>query len=320
MNKKIQLAIPSHRTKKHISLTEYKKILKNGKKIDKSISKHLVSFYNSWLKGKINISKTEFKNLYNNGCSLDDIAKQYNVPREHITYLREFFGIKRKGATFQKRLKTETPLTKIAKNIIVGSLLGDGHITTGGYFSEKHSEKQMDYLQFKSDILKNIHSNQVMEYSEKIDDRSGKIIKTYALRTITHSFLIKMRKEWYQNTVKILPKNIQSIMNRQILAIWYMDDGSTDWCYRNGTKKYKNQKPSCKICSESFTLEENMQLIDVLKNKFNLNAKILNIGENKNRLYFSTIESEKLIKLISPFMVDSMKYKTNEEEYVRMRL
>ena len=43
-----------------------------------------------------------------------------------------------------------------------------------------------------------------------------------------------------------------------------MDDGCTDWGYRNGIKPNKGTKPQCKICSESFTLEENKKLSEIL--------------------------------------------------------
>ena len=53
----MQLAIPTHRKKKHITLEEYQDLLKQGKTvtdITKITSKHLVYFYNVLLRGKIN--------------------------------------------------------------------------------------------------------------------------------------------------------------------------------------------------------------------------------------------------------------------------
>ena len=90
-----QLAIPSHRKKNHISLDEYRQLLKQGKTVPEIIqttSKHLVYFYNVMLKGEINLPREEFEDMYNKGMSLDEISKIKNIPREHMTFLREFYG------------------------------------------------------------------------------------------------------------------------------------------------------------------------------------------------------------------------------------
>ena len=103
-----QFTIPSHRKKNHISLEEYKSLLKQGKTaldIIQTTSKHLIYFYNVLLKGEINLTKEEFMAMYDKGMSLDEIAIEKNIPRDHMTFLREFYGIKRKGATYIKRLQ-----------------------------------------------------------------------------------------------------------------------------------------------------------------------------------------------------------------------
>jgi hypothetical protein len=106
----ILFAIPTHRKTNHISFEEYKKLIEQGKtvlEITQKAAKHLVYFYNAMLKGKINLSKEEFISLYEQGKSLNEISDLKNIPRDHMTFLREFYGIKRKGATFQKRLANE---------------------------------------------------------------------------------------------------------------------------------------------------------------------------------------------------------------------
>src|ERR1035437_2706200 len=125
----VKLAIPTHRFYKHISLDEYKALLASGKtvlQICETTSKHLVYFYNALLDGRIKLVKDEFVKLYDSGMSLNEIADQNKIPRGHMMFLREFYGIKRKGATFQRRLVEEKPLSDEAKSMLVGSVLGDG--------------------------------------------------------------------------------------------------------------------------------------------------------------------------------------------------
>lgn len=318
-----QLAIPTHRKKRHMPFEEYQLLLKQGKSIPEIIqltSKHLIAFYNALLKGRINISKEEFEEMYNKGMSLDKIAKSKGIPREHMTFLREFYGIKRKGAKFLKRINNEQPLSQEAKDIIIGSLLGDGHITKWGYFSEKHSPAQLKYLKWKASFFKSITTDKSWEYYESIDNRSGSLIQTHNFRTTTHNFLYKMRNKFYKETNgkwnKVIPDDIDSLINERILAIWYMDDGSTDWPYRKGVKNYPNSLPTCQICSESFSLEENEKLAKVILSKFDIKPGIKYHSATQPRLWFSTVESTKLMAIIKPYMHEELLYKIDERKYI----
>ena len=321
---KHNLKIANHRQYKYITLEQYTNLIKQGKttlEICQTTSKHLVYFYNALLKGKINLSKKEFEENYNNGLSLDEISKKFNIPREYITQLRDFYGIKRKGATFQKRIKNEKPLSKEAKDIIIGSLLGDGHITKWGYFSEKHSPNQLEYLKWKSSFFPNITNEKSWSYYESIDKRSGSLIKSHSFRTTTHSCLQKMGELWYKTIngkrTKVVPQNIIQWMNEQILAIWFMDDGSTDWQYRKNKKISCGSKPSCKLCTDSFSIQENKILINsLLKLKLKPYIRYKNKDINRPNLYFSTIESSKLIKIVRKFIKEELLYKVDENSYL----
>jgi len=322
---KNNLKVASHRKSNHITLDEFKQLVKEGKSLNDIClitSKHLAYFYSVLLKGKINLSKEEFEKQYIGGMSLEDIAKANNIPREHITYLRDFYGIKRKGAKYLKRINNEQPLSQEAKDIIIGSLLGDGHITKGGYFSEKHSCAQLGYLQWKASFLTQITTDKSWGYYERIDKRSGTLIKSHQFRTTAHNFLYEMRNLFYKEIngqwIKIVPSNIEELMNEKVLAIGFMDDGSTDWRYRKGVKQSIGSNAASKISSEGFSLEDNLILQKMLLNKFNINSYIKNKdGDlNKPQLIFSTIETQKLIEITGPFATTDLLYKFNEENYV----
>jgi len=317
-----QLAIPTHRKKKHITIDEYKDMLKKGmslNEINKITSKHLTCFYNAMLKGKIKLSKEKFVEMYDQGISLDDIAKSEGIGRTHISQLREFYGIKRKGATYQKRIANEKPLSQEAKDVIIGSMLGDGHITKWGYFSEKHSPKQLEYLKWKAEFFPHITTDTSWSYYEGIDKRSGNLIKSHNFRTTTHSWLQEMEKLWYKTIdgkrTKIVPLEIIEWINPLILAVWFMDDGNTDWKYRNGVKEWENANPRCKICTDSFSGIDMQKLQLVLKMKFNLNTAI----NGRSRLIFDTVNSVKFLNTIKPFVHKNILYKADEEVYISER-
>lgn len=325
----IRFAIPSHRTKKWVTFEEFKNLILQGKGLNKLCeiySKHLISFYSYLSQGKVLLTKEQFVEEYEKGASLEEIGRKYNIPREHITYLREFYGIKRKGSKYQKRLAKEIPLSQEAKDIIIGSLLGDGHICHGGYFSEKHSEKQIKYLEWKGNILKSIIAPKGYNFYYCIDKRSNNQLYSFSIRTIAHSFLYEMRNKFYiqENGIwrKIIPDNIEEMLNERVLAVWFMDDGHTSWGYRNGIKKYMRSRPYCKISTQSFSKSDVEKIQIILKNKWQLDSHITMIKPEINEqpvLKFNCDSAGKLINMLKPFATLDLMYKFDEENYTKTR-
>lgn len=331
---KITLKIPTHRTKQWLSFDEFKILISEGKslkELNKTYSKHLMAFYSYLSQGKITLTKEKFEECYLAGVSLNEISETNNVPREYITYLREYYGIKRKGANYQKRLKNEKlikPLTQEAIDVIIGSMLGDGYLTRGGEYREKHSEKQVEYLEWKSTFFKDIiKQNSFYGYSS-IDKRSGRTIYTFGFRTKIHSQIIALEELFYKyidnKRTKVLPENISDMINEKVLMIWFLDDGHTDWNRRVKNKHPNwNNKHQCKISSESFTLEENKVLQKILKEKFGLNANITfkKRGNIRPYLRLTMNSSIKLLKIIDPIVpTNDMKYKTDEKAFLSRKL
>ena len=58
---------------------------------------------------------------------------------------------------------------------------------------------------------------------------------------------------------KFIPLNLEENITSRSLAYWAMDDG-----YKSANGFY--------FCTESYTLEDNFKLCQILKNKFNLAA------------------------------------------------
>ena len=326
---KHRLKIPSHRKHKFISFEDYKEKILNGrfaKEIKKDTSKHLISFYNYFLKNQSTIlTKEAFELEYNKTLNgLDDISKKYNIPREHITYLRDFYGIKRKGATFVRRVTNEQPLSEEAKEIIIGSMLGDGHIGNWCYFSEKHSEKQIQYLEWKASFLTPVLNKNSFRCNKEVDKRSKTEVYSFSIRTIVHDFLIEIHKKFYKKNelgkwIKIVPDDIENILTERVLAVWFMDDGSTSWPFRNGIRVSPNASFQCKISSESFTYKENMLLQKVLLNKFGLIANIRQRGTNHSKSYlrFDCPSSRKMVEMLKKYTTPDLLYKFNENAYLK---
>jgi hypothetical protein len=62
------------------------------------------------------------------------------------------------------------------------------------------------------------------------------------------------------------------------------------------------------FCTESYTLEDNYKLSEILKNKFNLECGI-HKHTNGHRLYVFSSSKERLLELIKPYFINHFYYK-----------
>jgi hypothetical protein len=85
-------------------------------------------------------------------------------------------------------------------------------------------------------------------------------------------------------------------MNRLVLAVWIMDDGSLN-------------KNKIDISTYSFTKKEINLLLYALNKKFGLYANYYRDRDKGYRIYFRVKETKNLIKIIKPYIINSMRYK-----------
>jgi hypothetical protein len=70
-----------------------------------------------------------------------------------------------------------------------------------------------------------------------------------------------------------------------------------------------------RLNTQSFTKIENLLLIQILKNKFDLDCSLHSTGNNQQRIYIKTISMLKFKDLVSPYFHESMLYKISEIKY-----
>lgn len=178
-------------------------------------------------------------------------------------------------------------LTKDQKEIIVGSLLGDGYLvrTTCGFaFRANHSFKQKAYVDWKYKKLKNLTNSKPCIYKA-----------SYYFRTVSHFWFKNIQKMFYVKNHKILPDIISQWMTPLTLSVWIMDDGS-----RDGRQLRFN--------TQSFSKQENKKLIDILEAKLGITAT-LNRDKNLFRLCVSADSMPRVRHMTAPFIISSMRYK-----------
>ena len=194
--------------------------------------------------------------------------------------------------------------------VIIGSLLGDGHLEKrskgiGSRLIIEQTNQNVEYLMWlykffyvqgycsslKPKIFKRIKKNNTLYYGVKFN--------TFTFSSFNWIYDLFYRPTLEKN-IKILPISfLCENLSPLALAIWFMDDGSK---LGSGFKIATN-------CFELFELEELCKLLFI---KYDLHC---NIHSNKVKgnltwtIYINKRSARSFANIIEPFMLNSMKYK-----------
>lgn len=196
--------------------------------------------------------------------------------------------------------KKTLTLSELQKEVIVGLLLGDGHIelSPNGQSARLkigQSARSSEYVAF----LHNIFSNVVrMQPHTRTVKGFGKNFDRIEFTTLSMPDFKYFRDLFYKDRKRVVPDSISELLTAKGLAIWFMDDGS-----------YKSKQCKGKIlCTHNFNIEEIDILCKVLKDKFCLDA-IPRYQIDGTEIYIKASSFNKLKELILPFLVPSFYYK-----------
>ncbi len=213
------------------------------------------------------------------------------IPREarRITYSTNIRNLK-------KRLK----LSNFQREVLIGSILGDGHLElnwskTNVKLKLCHSQKQQEYIAWKYEIFRDWVLNGLKTYEKT---------RSILFKTISHPEFTRLWGIFYKKGRKIIPKGIRRFLSPVSLAIWFMDDGNI--IRRNG-KVY-----GFHLNTQSFSLSENKLLAKALKDLYGIQV-LLERNHGKYRLRIMQKKSRAiLVKCIQKYVIKSMKYKLVE--------
>jgi len=212
------------------------------------------------------------------------------------------FGTNLQSTVGVKFSRTQLAMVQLAPyqySVVIGLLLSDGWLIIASKTHKnarlglKESLDHSQYVLFLFNILSHYCSS-----SPRLTTgiRTGN--RFYGLQFVTRSMpcLTKLHSLFYPNGVKIVPYNIYELLTPIALAHMIMGDGSF-------------QQHGLIICTDSYSIEDTIRLINVLIIKYRLECSLRAHRKNQYRIYIRQCSMPSLFNIVSPFMHSSMLYK-----------
>lgn len=247
------------------------------------------------------IDKSTLENLYiKKRKTTYEIAEMLGCTRKTVSgYLKKYdIDINPKQRKYE--LIKKVPFTQEQRDLIVGTLLGDGCVALHGRKNKSarllvgHCKKQKDFLMWKKAILANFVN------TIRIQEDKRKNSTMYSFTSCTHHEFMFYRKLFYEGNKKVIREGLINHVKPLSLAVWFLDDGTL----------VKNV--NMRISTDSFTKEENEYLQWILKCNFDIRSKVCEYTRNDKQYYYMSLNKEnslKMTEIIAPYAHDSMKYK-----------
>jgi hypothetical protein len=231
------------------------------------------------------------------GLNHDEMAKEAKCSKRVIEkWCSEIHRLTQEFRQIHKQLNNKQ------KDLIVGSMLGDGHIDKREdqpMFIEVHAENQKDYLYYKYEILKDLCNISPVRNEACYREFNGKSYlcqPSYRLCTRIYNCLLEYRGKSYTYLL--------NLMNEFSFSIWMLDDayrGDSNWT----------------LCIAEYTPDDVQFAINKLKTQYGLNSWL----QKDNRyLIFDASSSRKIDDIILkniPNDLDIIKYKITENLNLR---
>ncbi len=191
--------------------------------------------------------------------AIKTIASRNNI-KKNAAYIKEC-QLKMLEAKEIKYLQaiTKIQLSEKERNIIVGSILGDGNLTyaprsRNAYYREHFCHQQKQYREWKK---------------ENINSLFFRIEKDAHLKSPSHPIFSKLHEEFYINGVKTITKdNIISLNHPIGLACLFMDDGTLMINVKKGKNTYVF--PTVALSTLNYSEQECIILKDHIKKQFDI--------------------------------------------------
>lgn len=240
------------------------------------------------------IDSNKFEELFNQGLSDYTIAKELNMSPDGIYAYRMRHQYLRDT---DLRLNKAVKLTDFQKQVLIGTVLGDSSIRLGKEnvsprVSCAHGMKQKEYCEYKTEIFKSLGAKCNHHKRNRIDERTGIYYEDYTMFIPANPELLPYYNSFYPNGKKVIPLDLLNQFTEVSLAFMFMDDGS-------------RIKSGYNIATCCFNTTELNKFRYFLLERFNLETAL-----HRNNVLYIRHKSKAIFEsLVSPYIIESMKYK-----------
>lgn len=254
--------------------------------------------WNSKFTSILDRRKNEIIKLVKEDKTDREISKIINCCEESIRKFRLKNNITRPNKRFSK----DIDITKRELEIIIGTVLGDGHIGSRNQHSSlltlTHSIKQEEFFLWKVKNLPSLNICSHYNMKHKHPNVSGYSKSTPSLNFLKNSF--------YPNGTKVIPFDLLDDFTELSLAVLFMDDGYG--CKSSGKVR------GVSLCLCSFQEDELNKFCNFLLQKFNLHFRLYKKYNKHYNKYYSELtlkrsDFQQFKNIVKPFLLPSMLYK-----------
>ena len=202
--------------------------------------------------------------------------------------------------------KKHLKLTARQKEILIGTLLGDGHLETQNNrktyrLKIEHSLKQMLYVEwFANEFQEWIHTPP--KKRSRMVTLHGKIASydRIGFATLSSGAFRFFAQQFYPSNGinKVVPKLIHRWLSPLALAVWFMDDGSIK----------SNRHRTVFLNTHGFSDADLERLQEALKQNYGIQTSI-RVQKDGKQIYLLAETINTFLTLIEPYVIPSMRYK-----------
>jgi len=203
------------------------------------------------------------------------------------------------------RIATGQGLSRVAHDIVCGTLLGDGHLTAAqSTLSFSHSMRQEAYAQFKAERLAEL-APRLQRLNVAAVAGGPAAYPVVHVRTLAHRALRLLRPSFYEPKKRV-PRWMAERLSPLMVAIWFMDDGHL--------RIRPGRRPLAEIATYGSSQEDHQILVAGLA-RLGLEARTRG---TRQKLVFGVPETVLLSELIAPYVPPSMRYKLHPDVAARV--
>ena len=188
----------------------------------------------------------------------------------------------------RKMGNTVGSLSEVQRQIVVGSLLGDGAMRckTNALLEVNHSSHQRSYVDWKYRQLADL----VRTPPRARQSNGGRVAYRFVTRSLEQ--LTPYFRLFYGAGQKRVP---ELELTQLTLAVWFMDDGS-----RSRNAVYLN--------TQQYDETSQLRLLRLLREQWGIEAT-LNRDKTYYRIRISVVGTKRFAELVEPYLLPELRYK-----------